>query len=305
MKASFILVLLLVAFSCGGNEKRIRRRLQKKIAQQIEEPSEFPEFQVNFQKGKSWGDVTTEEKFYAMFPNLPRLPQHKKGDNGVWKPRRQGQGQGILLGSKVRPLGNRGPQGSTNNADQVDTTTHCASRRTLIGLPIKQVFGQRIFPSCTWVNRCTGCMCPSPELTCKPVKERKKTVYFYRIDGATAKQDKIVIKEHVTCSCQCIKLPSSCNGTTQTWVADKCDCDCKPEYQRHNMNCQRPFTYDRRKCGCVCPKVKEDCPHGMVWSFADCRCVLTRRHDFLFTKKRLPVVVQRPISVVQKSEDTR
>ena len=64
--------------------------------------------------------------------------------------------------------------------DKVDTSTHCASRRTLIDLPITRSFGQHIFPSCAWVKRCSGCMCPDL-MTCKPAKARAKTVDFYRI----------------------------------------------------------------------------------------------------------------------------
>lgn len=64
--------------------------------------------------------------------------------------------------------------------DKVETSTHCASRRTLIDLPITRSFGQHIFPSCAWVKRCSGCMC-SDLMTCKPAKARTKTVDFYRI----------------------------------------------------------------------------------------------------------------------------
>ena len=37
-------------------------------------------FYVNFKKGFNWREVTTEDKFYEMFPNIPRLPQHQGND---------------------------------------------------------------------------------------------------------------------------------------------------------------------------------------------------------------------------------
>ena len=35
---------------------------------------------MNLKKGFNWREVTTEDKFYEMFPNIPRLPQHQGND---------------------------------------------------------------------------------------------------------------------------------------------------------------------------------------------------------------------------------
>ena len=35
---------------------------------------------MKFKKGFNWREVTTEDKFYEMFPNIPRLPQHQGND---------------------------------------------------------------------------------------------------------------------------------------------------------------------------------------------------------------------------------
>ncbi|CAH3198792.1 unnamed protein product, partial [Porites evermanni] len=222
---------------------------------------------VNFKKGFNWREVTTEDKFYEMFPNIPRLPQHQGNDYYDLLPK----------GSKGshQILGNRVPGKPSISKDKVDTSTHCASRRTLIDLPVTRSFGQHIFPSCAWVKRCSGCMC-SDLMTCKPAKARTKTVDFYRIDGHTVNRDKIPITEHVQCSCQCIKSSSSCTAARQVWNENTCGCVCKPAYQEHNLNCTGVSKYDSRTCSCICPRAYESCPLGWMWSNVKCRCVEIR-----------------------------
>ncbi|KAM7435042.1 hypothetical protein ABFA07_014975 [Porites harrisoni] len=264
MKASLIFLVLLLEFSWGrisGSNSRVRRQ-----AFQKPKPSAF---QVKFKKGFNWREVTTEDKFYEMFPNIPRLPQHQAKLQGGFKPIRPGI-KGIHKGP-----GNRVPGKPSISKDKVDTSTHCASRRTLIDLPITRSFGQHIFPSCAWVKRCSGCMCPDL-MTCKPAKARAKTVDFYRINGHTVNRDKIPMTEHVQCACQCIKSSSSCTAARQVWNEHTCGCDCKPAYQEHNLNCTGVSKYDSRTCSCICPRAHESCPLGWIWSDVKCRCVEIR-----------------------------
>lgn len=263
MKASLIVLVLLLEFSWGqisGSDSRVRRQ-----AFQKSKPSAF---QVKFKKGFNWREVTTEDKFYEMFPNIPRLPQHQ-GSKGIHKvPGNRGPGKPFRSGGVLYTSFRWGPL-------KVDTSTYCASRRTLIDLPVTRSFGQHIFPSCAWVKRCSGCLC-NDLMTCKPAKTRAKTVDFYRIDGHTFNPDNITITEHAQCACRCIKSSSSCTAARQVWNENTCGCDCKPAYQEHNLNCRGVSKYDSRTCSCICPRAHESCPLGWMWSDVKCRCVVIR-----------------------------
>lgn len=88
MKVSLILVLLVVALSSGGKKKKtsgggfdFKDWLRKLRRPTTSAPTVKPTVKPTaLRSGFDLLAINSTEAFYKTFPNVPRLPQHKKGN---------------------------------------------------------------------------------------------------------------------------------------------------------------------------------------------------------------------------------
>lgn len=100
------------------------------------------------------------------------------------------------------------------------------------------------YPSCTRVNRCSGC-CSSNLLSCQPTEIVTKTFQVSKnlyVGGKNPLRNKgfvpVIVEEHTKCRCECVVKDTDCNAL-QKYNKSQCSCMCSN-------------TDDRKKCLDVC-----------------------------------------------------
>lgn len=116
----------------------------------------------------------------------------------------------------------------------------CLARETIVNINNNE---PRYYPFAIKLNKCTG-SCddlgnPFAKI-CEVNETRKRIIKVY--DILFNKYWPMVIKEDVSCDCQCKFNSSVCKG--QRWNKNKCRCECD------RQRCRRGFVWDYSVCSC-------------------------------------------------------
>ena len=151
----------------------------------------------------------------------------------------------------------------------------CKPQSSVVNIELERELGpgEYLYPSCTRLQRCSGC-CSHPLLSCQPTLTnilQLDVIYVNTLNNT----DRIVtvnMTEHKSCECGCKVQREDCSPL-QVYYPDQCLCQCSNWLERdlcgiYGLN----KLWDESSCSCRCAwETPTDCPTGTSFSSSSCR----------------------------------
>ncbi|XP_023229664.1 vascular endothelial growth factor A-like [Centruroides sculpturatus] len=164
----------------------------------------------------------------------------------------------------------------------------CKPIPTLVSLTEENNFSIFYFPTCVYVDRCSGC-CASQRMQCSPTQTTMQSFKVlkarYTGSGSTTFKNEgyeiLQVEKHEKCSCQCIIKPEHC---TDRQMYHECSCSCANGHQA--ADCPRPLkSWDHDQCRCKC-RWERPCSTNLYFNTDTCRCE-TERNSLIEINSRM------------------
>jgi len=130
------------------------------------------------------------------------------------------------------------------------------------------------FPFFVKLHRCAGSAHFSPSLRhCVPSSYEELNIEVHTQESNFRKTKIITVKNHTSCTHECVASADDCDFSVEDWDDDRCRCKCRyPDGPPKELACKAGFRWNKHMCRCECARAPDHCPLRMVWSKEICGC---------------------------------
>lgn len=130
------------------------------------------------------------------------------------------------------------------------------------------------YPFYVKLHRCMGSKgALSPKVRrCVPSGFEELNIPVYE-PAKNYKRTNLLVKNHTSCTDECVASPEMCNLVLEKWDEESCTCQCMyPDEPPKEHACKERFRWNKHWCRCECDRAPDHCPLRMVWSNEICGC---------------------------------
>ncbi|KXJ10187.1 vascular endothelial growth factor C [Exaiptasia diaphana] len=158
-------------------------------------------------------------------------------------------------------------------------SSHAMCKPRLTVLQVDKEFSEKeyVYPYHIQVHQCGGSCKAHPSIqNCKPKTMHEVKIPLY--DRKTSLMTHVIIQNHTSCYCDCVKSPMDCRFDREDWKQDQCLCNCRyKEAPPKDLACKAGFRWDSNDCRCRCDRPPSSCPPRKEWNKDACECTCTKR----------------------------
>lgn len=163
--------------------------------------------------------------------------------------------------------------------DLIDIAASKVPRPVLCGEPHETVVAldpsnHAYYPFYVKLHRCMGSKgALSPNVRrCVPSGFEELNIPVYE-PAKNYKRTNLLVKNHTSCTDECVASPEMCNLVLENWDEESCSCQCMyPDEPPKEHACKKRFRWNKHWCRCECDRAPDHCPLRMVWSNEICGC---------------------------------